>query len=76
MLVLSRKIGEEVVVGDCIRLMVVDIRVGKVKLAFSAPQDIPIHRKEVHDRIRAEQSRESSPALKAANSELRSPLGS
>ena len=51
MLVLSRKPGEEVVVGDNIRVMVVDIRGDKVRLGFTAPTEVPIHRDEVYKKI-------------------------
>jgi carbon storage regulator len=58
MLVLSRKIEESVVVGDgCKRLLkvtVLEIRNGAVKLGIEAEDDIPVHRAEVWDRITAE----------------------
>ena len=50
MLVLARKTGEIVMVGD-IAVMVVDIRGDKVRLGVDAPQCVPIHRKEVYDAI-------------------------
>ena len=53
MLVLSRKKSEEFVIpinnGELIRVMVVEIRGNKVRLGIVAPQDIPVHRKEVFD---------------------------
>ena len=47
MLVLSRKQGEEVVIGDDIRLTVVAIRGGRVRLGFTAPPDVAIQREEL-----------------------------
>ena len=47
MLVLTRKLGEEVVIGDHIRLTVVAIHSNKVRLGFSAPADVLIHRGEL-----------------------------
>jgi carbon storage regulator len=47
MLVLSRKEGEEVVIGDNIRLTVVAIRGGRVRLGFTAPPDVSIQRDEL-----------------------------
>jgi carbon storage regulator len=47
MLVLSRKQGEEVVIGDNIRLTVVAIRGGRVRLGFTAPPDVAIQREEL-----------------------------
>jgi carbon storage regulator len=46
MLVLSRKLGQEVVIGGQIRLKVVGICGGRVRLGFAAPTDVPIHRGE------------------------------
>ena len=51
MLVLSRKTSEELVIGDDIRVMVVEIRSGQVRLGIKAPAEIPVHRAEVYDQI-------------------------
>jgi carbon storage regulator len=47
MLVLSRRQGEEVVIGDNIRLTVVAIRGNRVRLDFTAPPDVAIQREEL-----------------------------
>jgi len=47
MLVLSRKLGEEICLGQDIRLTVVDIRGHRVRLGISAPQSTPIRREEL-----------------------------
>lgn len=49
MLVLSRKLGEKIYVGENIILTVVDIDRGKIRLGIEAPRDIPIHRQEVYE---------------------------
>ena len=51
MLVLSRKQGEHVVVGNGITVTVIAVKGGRVKLGFQGPADVPIHREEVHRRI-------------------------
>lgn len=48
MLVLSRKIDEAVLLGDCV-VRVVEIRGDKVRLGFEAPGETPIHREELMD---------------------------
>jgi len=59
MLVLTRKCQESVVVGAAkrldrlIKVTVMEIREGKVKLGFEAADDVPVHRLEVWERIRA-----------------------
>jgi carbon storage regulator len=47
MLVLSRKIGEEIVIGDNIRLKVLAVHGSQVRLGFTAPEEVPIVRQEV-----------------------------
>ena len=51
MLVLSRKVGEEIAIGDDIKMMVIEIRGGRVRLSIVAPREITIHRKEVYEAI-------------------------
>jgi carbon storage regulator len=54
MLVLGRKIGEVVMIGDDIEIFVVDAQEGKVKLGITAPKNVPVHRREVYDAIKKE----------------------
>lgn len=54
MLVLSRKMGERIRVGNGIAITVVEVRGGKVRLGFEAPPAVPIHREEVYRRIQHE----------------------
>lgn len=48
MLVLNRRVGEEILIGNSIRVFVVGIRGGQVRLGFEAPRDVPIVRQEIH----------------------------
>ena len=52
MLVLSRKKNESVILGDKIRVVVLDVRGDKVQLGIEAPSDVLVYRSEVFDRIR------------------------
>jgi carbon storage regulator CsrA len=55
MLVLGRKIGEEIVLPSChLSVKVLDVRGASVKLGIAAPEKYPIHRKEIWDRIQSE----------------------
>ena len=47
MLVLSRKLGEEIIIGPNIRITVVAVRGKRVRLGFTAPADVVIHRDEL-----------------------------
>ena len=51
MLVLSRKPNEAVKIGEEIEVVVLEVHGDRVKLGFTAPPDVPIHRGEVYDRI-------------------------
>lgn len=55
MLVLSRRRGEELVIGDDVRVRVLEIRGNVVKLGFDAPLDVRIQRQEVLLRLSDEQ---------------------
>jgi len=50
MLVLTRKVGEEIVIGDDIRIKVVQIRGGNVRIGVVAPEEVTVDRKEVHEK--------------------------
>ncbi len=54
MLVLSRQRDETIMIGDDIEITVVDIRGDKVRLGITAPNVIPVHRKEVYEAIKRE----------------------
>ena len=54
MLVLSRKRGESIMIGDDVEITVLDIRGNKVRLGIAAPAEIPVHRKEVYEAIKQE----------------------
>ena len=49
MLILSRKKDESIVIGDNIRISIVEIRDDKVRLGIDAPRDVSVHRREVYD---------------------------
>lgn len=55
MLILTRRIGESVHIGDDIRLTVLGVRDTQVRIGINAPKDIPVHREEIYYRIKSEQ---------------------
>ncbi|MCB0701223.1 MAG: carbon storage regulator CsrA [Candidatus Kapaibacterium sp.] len=59
MLVLSRKVGEVVTIGNSIEITVISYDRGVIRLGINAPKSIAVHRKEVYDKI-AETNKESS----------------
>ena len=51
MLVLSRKIGEIITIGSSVKVTVLSFDRGVIRLGIEAPKSIPVHRKEVYDKI-------------------------
>lgn len=54
MLVLTRHRQEAIVIGDDIRISVLDIRGDKVRLGITAPKEVSVHREEVYEQIKRE----------------------
>ena len=52
MLVLSRRADESLYIGDDIKITVLDIRGGQVRIGITAPDTIKVHREEVYQRIK------------------------
>ncbi len=48
MLVLTRLINETIMIGDSIEITIVDVRGDKVRVGITAPNSVPVHRKEVY----------------------------
>ena len=51
MLVLSRKKGEEIIINGNIRVSVVALNSKEVRVGVQAPHEIPVHRKEIHEKL-------------------------
>jgi carbon storage regulator len=67
MLVLTRKLGENIRIGDSIKITVLEVRSGQVKIGIEAPPEIKVHREEIYARIqeenrRAQQRRSEAPS--------------
>lgn len=54
MLILTRRIGETVVIGDDIEVTVLNVKGNQVRVGIEAPKDVPVHREEVRQRIEQE----------------------
>ena len=56
MLILSRHLGESVKIGDEVTVTVLGVKGGQVRLGFTAPANIAVHREEVYERIQTDRN--------------------
>lgn len=54
MLILTRRTGETVMIGNDVTLTVLGVKGNQVRLGFSAPKNVPVHRQEIYERIQRE----------------------
>ncbi len=54
MLILTRRVGENLNIGDDIQITVLGVKGNQVRIGVTAPEDVPVHRQEVYERIQRE----------------------
>ena len=55
MLILTRRVGETLIIGDGeINITVLGVKGNQIRLGINAPKDVPVHRKEIHEKIKQE----------------------
>ena len=57
MLLLTRKLGENIRIGDDVKITIVEVKGNHVKLGIDAPPSIKVHREEIYERIQQERQR-------------------
>lgn len=60
MLILTRKVGETLKIGDDISVTVLGVKGNQVRIGVDAPRDVGVHRKEIYDRIHEDSSESDS----------------
>lgn len=60
MLILTRRIGETVVIGDNVNITVLGVKGNQVRLGVNAPKEVSVHREEIYQRIQFEKQAKSS----------------
>lgn len=56
MLILTRRVGEVLRIGDHIEVAVLGVRGNQVRIGVTAPKEVPVHRSEIYDKIQLEKA--------------------
>ena len=59
MLVLTRKLGQSIVIGDEVEIVVLEVRGEQVRIGIKAPKDVTVHRKEIYEQIHPDEEGET-----------------
>ncbi len=60
MLILTRRVGETLMIGDEVTVTVLGVKGNQVRIGVNAPKEVAVHREEIYERIRREQNGEDS----------------
>jgi len=58
MLILTRRVGEALMVGDKTKIVVLGVKGSQIRLGINAPKDVMVHREEIYDKIQSDDSPE------------------
>ena len=61
MLILTRRVGETLMIGDEVTVTVLGVKGNQVRIGVNAPRDVAVHREEIYERIKRERGEGSPP---------------
>ena len=61
MLILTRRVGESLMIGDEVTVTVLGVKGNQVRIGVNAPKEVSVHREEIYERIKAEKSGDGEP---------------
>ncbi len=61
MLILTRRVGETLMIGDDVTVTVLGVKGNQVRVGVNAPRDVAVHREEIYERIQKEQGKSVDP---------------
>ncbi len=62
MLILTRRVGESLMIGDDVTVTVLGVKGNQVRIGVNAPKEVAVHREEIYEKIQAEMSGDEPPA--------------
>jgi carbon storage regulator len=68
MLILTRRVGETLMIGDDVTVTVLGVKGNQVRIGVNAPKDVAVHREEIYERIRKENDTGEAAKIDSGNS--------
>ena len=62
MLILTRRVGETLMIGDAVSVTVLGVKGNQVRIGINAPKDVAVHREEIYQRIKREHEAGTEPS--------------